>query len=134
MFSRFQNGPCGILCRCVSPSVSANAPHEQIHPQYAPLPQKKIIAGISTNVCMNPRISQPQIGSAVNQFHAISGHARINPYARHQLSPGKNVRSIHAPTPLSNHPIAFTHGSTNSGKINSGTTWIVASVTVCHFT
>ena len=33
MFKRFQNGPCGILWRCLSPIVSASAPHEQIHPQ-----------------------------------------------------------------------------------------------------
>ncbi len=39
MLTRFQSGPCGIFCRCASPSVSASAPHEQIQPQYAPLPQ-----------------------------------------------------------------------------------------------
>ena len=33
MFNRFQNGPWGILCRWVSPSVSASAPQEQIQPQ-----------------------------------------------------------------------------------------------------
>jgi len=45
-------------------------------------------------------MSQPQMGSGVNQFHTISGHARIRPYARHQLSPGKNCASIHAPAPV----------------------------------
>ena len=40
MFARFQKGPCGILCRWVSPRVSASAPQEQIHPQYTPFPKK----------------------------------------------------------------------------------------------
>ena len=79
MFSRFQNGPWGILCRWVSPRVSASAPHEQIQPQYAPLPQNQMIAGISTKVWAMPMPIHHHSGSAVNQLNTASGQARIRP-------------------------------------------------------
>ena len=69
----------GILPRCESPSVSASAPHEQIQPQYTPLPQRRMASGSSTNVCTKPIASHVHSGCSVNTLYTLSGHASTKP-------------------------------------------------------
>src|SRR5882762_7987360 len=95
MFTRFHTGPCGIFARCWSPIVSASAPHEQIHPQYAPLPHRQMMAGMMTNVCTNEITSHNHIGCGVKTLYTFNGNARMNPYAR-QYARSCPVPSYHS--------------------------------------
>ncbi len=139
MLSRFQNGPCGILWRCSSPSVSASAPHEQIQPQYTPFPQRRIASGISTNVCTNAD-REPQrhraFGEHVPEEERPRQHeserAPVLAPLRIPLGDRKERIADRFAEPESNAPLCPAHGSTRYGSRNKGTTWIAIKVQVCR--
>ena len=60
---------------------------EQIQPQYAPLPQRHTISGMTTKVCTRLIASQPHSGSLVNTFQKNSGQARMKPNERQYSRP-----------------------------------------------
>src|SRR6185436_12413030 len=122
MFTRFQKGPWGIFCRWSSPSVSASAPQEQIQPQYAPLPQRRMMSGIRTNVWTKQMTSHQVIGFQEKTFQMKSGQARMKPKALQYSRPwsaasdfGKRLSAKVRPNPESKWALWPSHGRSRYG-------------------